>query len=111
MPGMVLWFASREHFVLHYWVEKRMPIVALDEERRLVKSSRRSTFGLKDDVAMNYAQYDVDNVFEHLSEPGEWYLDRRSGKLYYTPQAAYHLPGGIDRTFDARRDRKIHYSH
>jgi hypothetical protein len=70
---------------LHYWVEERMPIISLDETNRYVKSSRRSTFGLKDDVAVRYAQYYVDNVFEHLSEPGEWYLDRKSGSLYYVP--------------------------
>ncbi|WP_167858987.1 right-handed parallel beta-helix repeat-containing protein [Paenibacillus cymbidii] len=79
--------------VLHYWVEERMPIVSLDEERRLVKSSRRSTFGLKDDVALNYAQYYVDNVFEHLTEPGEWYLDRLSGKLYYMPMDGETIDG------------------
>jgi len=32
--------------------------------------------------------YFFDNVFETLSEPGEWYLDRISGRLYYVP-----LPG------------------
>jgi len=27
----------------------------------------------------------VENVFEDLDAPGEWYLDRREGKLYYMP--------------------------
>ena len=30
-------------------------------------------------------QYYVENVFEALTEPGEWYLDRKSGRLYYAP--------------------------
>ena len=40
-----------------------------------------------------YAKYYVDNVFEGLSEPGEWYLDRAAGKLYYIP-----LPGETPET-------------
>jgi hypothetical protein len=28
----------------------------------------------------------MENVFEALSEPGEWYLDRSAGKLYYIPR-------------------------
>ena len=29
------------------------------------------------------AAYQVENVFEALSEQAEWYLDRPAGKLYY----------------------------
>ena len=29
----------------------------------------------------------MDNVFEALSRPGEWYLDRTTGRLYYIPMA------------------------
>jgi hypothetical protein len=70
---------------IHYWVEERMPIVSFGEKTRLVKSSRRSIFALKDDVAQRYAKYYVETVFEALSQPGEWYLDRTTGKLYYIP--------------------------
>ena len=31
------------------------------------------------------ADYYLDNVFEGLSDPGEWYLDRKEGRLYYLP--------------------------
>ena len=30
-------------------------------------------------------RYFVENVFEELDAPGEWYLDRAAGKLYYWP--------------------------
>ena len=33
-------------------------------------------------------RYYVENVFEALDQPGEWYLDRKAGMLYYYP-----LPG------------------
>ena len=77
-----------EVLVPHYWIEERMPIASFDEETRTVTSSHRSMFALRDDVAVRYARYYVENAFEGLSEPGEWYLDRPTGKLYYVP-----LPG------------------
>jgi len=70
---------------LHWWVEERMPIESFDEATRTVTSSRRSIFALKDDQCRHYARYYVENVFEALTEPGQWYLDRTGGKLYYIP--------------------------
>ena len=32
-------------------------------------------------------RYFVENVFEELDSPGEWYLNRRTGQLFYWPQA------------------------
>jgi len=80
-----------EVVVLHYWVEERMPIVSFDEKTRMVKSSRKSAYALKDDAVhtrniLQYAKYYLDNVFEALTEPGEWYLDRTVEKVYYIPQ-------------------------
>ena len=81
-----------EVVVLHYWIEERMPITAFDETTRRVTSSRRSMFSLKDDFVARWAKYYVDNVFEALSEPGEWFLERiatANGKpalrLHYLP--------------------------
>jgi len=74
-----------EVVAVHYWIEERMPIADFDPVTRTVKSSRRSMFILRDDVAKRYAKYYVENVFEALTEPGEWYLDRALGKLYYIP--------------------------
>lgn len=69
----------------HIWVAERMPIQSFDEETGKVKSSRRSTFVLKDEAEIAFSKYYVENVFEGLSEHGEWYLDRISGKFYYIP--------------------------
>ena len=71
--------------VIHYWIDERMPIASFDDKHRMIKSSRQSIFALKDDKADRYAKYYVENVFEALSEPGEWYLDRPAGKIYYIP--------------------------
>ena len=74
-----------EVVVLHYWIEERMPVASYDPHTRQVVSTRYSMFALKDDFVARYAKYYVDNVFEALTEPGEWYLDRNAGKLYYIP--------------------------
>ena len=86
--------------VLHYWVEERMPIARFDPTTNTVVSSRRSIFILKDDVRQKYCKYYVENVFEGLTEPGEWYLDRSDGKLYYIP-----LPGETPDTVTAYAPR------
>jgi len=77
-----------EVVAFHWWIEERMPILSFDERTNTVKSSRRTRMELRDDVAAGFARYYVENVFEALTEPGEWYLDRPTGKLYYIP-----LPG------------------
>ena len=82
-----------EVVVAHYWIEERMPVASYDPATREVISTRRSMFALKDDFVTRYAKYYVDNVFEALSEPGEWYLDSAASKLYYIP-----LPGETPET-------------
>jgi len=77
--------ADIEVVVAHYWIEERMPVAAFDPATREVVSTRYSMFALKDDFRARYAKYYVDNVFEALTEPGEWYLDRAAGRLYYLP--------------------------
>lgn len=76
-----------EVVVLHYWIEERMPVASFDPQTRQVVSTRYSMFALKDDFVARYAKYYVDNVFEALTEPGEWYLDRAAGKVYYIPMS------------------------
>ena len=72
----------------HYWNEERMPVVSFDPKTRRVQCARKSVWPLKDDAAPRYARYRVENVREALTEPGEWYLDRKKGIVYYIP-----LPG------------------
>ena len=37
----------------------------------------------------------VENVFEELDSPGEWYLDVRMGKLYYMPAPSVDLKNAV----------------
>ena len=70
---------------LHYWVEERSPIAAFDPVSHIVTLGRPTRPPLIG-ADSKLADYYLDNVFEALSEPGQWYLDRPAGKLYYLPR-------------------------
>lgn len=80
-----------EFVVLHYWIEERLPKPALNPRTGWVSFARRSAFCLyeaHEDAHGNnaLARYYVDNLFEALTEPGEWYLNRETGRLHYLPR-------------------------
>lgn len=62
------------------WVESHLPIAAVDETTRTVTFAKKSVF--RPDPGDLYY---VENALELLDEPGEWYLDPKSGTLYYMP--------------------------
>ncbi len=70
-----------EIVLLQAWAEFRMKISEVDEATRTVTLSGKCARSNRE----KDARYWVENVFEGLDEPGEWYLDRRSGILYYWP--------------------------
>ena len=71
---------------LTLWRESRMPIADVDTRRRIVHFAKPSSTRLTEDFHMKPGRYYVDNVFEALDRPGEWYLDRGDGILYYLPR-------------------------
>src|SRR6185503_10565531 len=69
----------------HKWTMSRLPIDAIDPKEKLIRLRGRTAhpmFALEKD-----ARYLVENVAEALHAPGEWYLDRASGKLRYIAAA------------------------
>jgi len=71
--------------VMHWWHDDRRPVKSYDPATRTVVLAEETHRPLVDDLDPRWARYYVDNVFEGLSEPGEWYLDRAEKKLYYVP--------------------------
>lgn len=69
---------------LQNWVEKHMRPIKVDEEKHLVTFAARGTSFI--DEKGQFSRYYVSNVFEALDTPGQWYLDRTAGKLYYLPR-------------------------
>ncbi len=82
-----------EVVVFQYWNESRLPIKSVDEVKNLVTFSGR--IGMRLDqgetevnglISDKLNRYYVDNVLEGLDQPGEWYLDKHTGKLYLWPE-------------------------
>lgn len=69
--------------LLQSWTPTLHRIEEIDPERRVVRF--HSTHGRTVDFWERNFRYYLSNVFEALDEPGEWYLNRRSGTLYYYP--------------------------
>lgn len=66
--------------ILHYWKDEMLTIRSYDAANGYMTFSRPSSMK----VAAG-DRYFLENVFEALDQPGEWYLDRPTGTLYYVP--------------------------
>lgn len=78
--------ADVECVVLHFWVDTHLKVAAIDEAKRVVKFDRHSRRRFSDDYQGKGARYYVENVFEALDTPGQFYLDRPAGVVYYLPR-------------------------
>jgi hypothetical protein len=80
--------AEVEVIVYHFWTDSHLPIQSVDTTSNLVTFAHKAGKTFTDDFTEEGARYIVENVFEGLNAPGEWYLNRRTGQLFYYP-----LPG------------------
>ncbi|MHB8972097.1 MAG: right-handed parallel beta-helix repeat-containing protein [Pirellulaceae bacterium] len=70
----------------HQWTASRFHIASLDTQQNIV-TFKGHTAGTSFWAAFPEGnRYLVVNVREALSQPGEWYLDRPTGRLTYLPQ-------------------------
>ncbi len=77
-----------EVIVYHFWTDSHLPIESIDTDNRIVTFKHKAGKVFTDDFTANGARYIVENVYEGLDAPGEWYLNRKTGILSYIP-----LPG------------------
>ena len=71
---------------LRFWVSSRQHIASVDKKTKKVDFIETTNYRYSDDFTEKGARYFVENVFEALDKPGEWYLDRPTGTLYYMPK-------------------------
>lgn len=65
------------------WANSYEQVASIDVEQRLVKTSPPfGHYGFRKDQRVYFL-----NVLEELDQPGEWFLDRKSGVLYFWPPA------------------------
>ncbi len=75
-----------EVVMFHSWNESRLLVSELDEAKRIVMCvdpNAKHTIGWSGGGGPN--RYYIENVFEGLQRPGDWYLDVHTGQLYYWP--------------------------
>lgn len=75
-----------EVIVYHFWTDSHLPIRSVDTVSNLVTFAHKAGKTFTDDFSEDGARYVVENVFEGLDLPGEWYLNRKTGTLYYKPK-------------------------
>ena len=66
---------------LHYWVDEHTAVESYDEETGVLVMEKYSRFGIYGEKTES--AYYFENVRKTFGKPGEWYLDKREGKLYY----------------------------
>ncbi|MDH4239513.1 MAG: right-handed parallel beta-helix repeat-containing protein, partial [Phycisphaerae bacterium] len=65
------------------WANSYEHIASIDLQKRLIKTSPPyGNYGFRTGGRFYFL-----NVLEELDEPGEWYMDRKSGTLYFWPPA------------------------
>jgi len=72
-------------YFAHYWCDYRARVIDFDTATKTVNLMHPPYFGIK--ANRFYFAY---NIFEEITQPGEWYLDRDLGILYLWP------PGDLD---------------
>ena len=85
--------------ILHWWKDELLPVKSYNAETGYIEFTKPASMTIKEND-----RYFLENVFEALNDPGEWYFDKPEGILYYIPQAGENgaeltLWGGSLETF------------
>jgi hypothetical protein len=73
--------------VYHFWTDTHLTIDSINDNTNIVTFKYPSGKVFTDDFNNDGARYVVENVWEGLQDPGDWYLDKAEGRLYYIPLA------------------------
>lgn len=80
--------ADVELVAMHDWSSGRLHIREIDFAQRIVRFTTFPHYRIGHWYPGARNPYLIENVMEDFGQPGEWYLDRPTGRLAYTP-----LPG------------------
>ena len=67
-------------FFYHDWADDTIPINMIDSSKKAICSLSETAYGVRKN-----ARYFLFNYLSELDYPGEWYLDRNNGMLYFYP--------------------------
>ena len=79
------WADERDVWLHGYWfwdwADQRQRVTSIDTEKRIIEmEGPNHSFGYREGQ-----WYYAFNILSELDEPGEWYLDRETGDLYFWP--------------------------
>lgn len=77
--------------VYHFWTDTHLVIDTIDAKTNIVSFKHEADKRFTDDFSNEGARYIVENVFEGLDSPGEWFLDRHKGVVYYIPMPGENM--------------------
>jgi hypothetical protein len=67
------------------FADDKIEVERIDPEKKQVKLASPHMYGIATGTA--FRKYIALNLLEEIDEPGEWYVDRKSGILYFWPPA------------------------
>jgi len=72
---------------VHDWAEQVLKVASIDTEQSILFLQGVHGYGIGGDTWSdhNERRYFVMNVLDELDAPGEWYLDRKTNRLYFYP--------------------------
>lgn len=70
---------------MYGFADDKIKVESIDPETRRVKLATPHMYGVGGGRA--YRHYVARNILEELDSPGEWYVDRKTGVLYFWPPA------------------------
>ena len=89
------WQTTEDVWMFGYWrwdwADASTPLGTVDRENLTISPMFVSVYG-----AIKGAPYYFYNVFEELDAPGEWYLDRDGGVLYFWPPEGFNDHSSVE---------------
>ncbi|MBI2303005.1 MAG: NPCBM/NEW2 domain-containing protein [Armatimonadetes bacterium] len=83
-PHLARWTTAADAWLFGYWwwdwADSAVRVEKIDLEQRTIKTVQPHVYGFRAG-----GRYYAFNLLEELDQPGEWYLDRTSGRLYLDP--------------------------
>ncbi|MCM8804372.1 MAG: right-handed parallel beta-helix repeat-containing protein [Candidatus Omnitrophica bacterium] len=73
-------FRNWEVIFFNRWVESRLPVLSIDEEKGIIEFSKKTVFK----PIKNNDLYYIENIFEYIKK-NQWYFDYEKNILYFYP--------------------------
>ena len=75
--------SSADAIVYHYWTDSHLPVASVDGKTRTIRFGFKAGKKFWDGYSGAMARYVLENFYAAMDQPGEWFLDKKAGKLYY----------------------------